>query len=42
MYIIQPDMLMNVGNVMFGRIVAQVFLARLITKFEVFLSFAVQ
>ncbi len=35
-------MLMNVGGVMFRRIVAQVFLTGLIIKFEVFLRFAIQ
>ncbi len=42
MHIIRSDMLMNVSRVVFRWIVAQVFLTRLIIKFEVFLCFAIQ
>ena len=42
MDIIWADMLVDVGSVMFGWIIAQVFLAGLIIKFEVFLSFTVK
>jgi hypothetical protein len=35
-------MLMNVGYVVFGRIIAHVFLSGLIMKFEILLSFPIQ
>ncbi len=42
MHIIQSDVLMSVSHVVFGWIVAQVFLTGLIIKFEVFLCCAIQ
>ncbi len=42
MHIIRSDVLMGVSRVLFRWIVAQVFLTRLIIKFEVFLCFAIQ
>jgi hypothetical protein len=40
--IVWADMLMDVGQVMFRRVVAQVFLPRLVIKFEVRLGNAIQ
>jgi hypothetical protein len=42
MHIIWSDMLINVSRVVFRWIVAQVFLTRLIIKFELFLCLAIQ
>ena len=42
MHIIWTNMLMNVGCVVFRRIIAHVFLSGLIMKFEILLSFPVQ
>ncbi len=41
MDIIWPDMLMYVGGLMFGWIIAKVFEARLVVELEVSLCFAV-
>jgi hypothetical protein len=42
MHIIQTNMLMNVGRVVFRRIITHVFLSGLIMKFEILLSFSIQ
>jgi hypothetical protein len=42
MHIIWTNTLMNVGRVVFRRIIAHVFLSGLIMKFEILLSFSVQ
>ncbi len=42
MHIIWTNMLMNVGHVVFRKIIAHVFLSGLIMKFEILLSFPVQ
>ncbi len=42
MHIIWTNMLMNVGRVVFRRIIAHVFLSGLIIKFEILLSCSIQ
>ncbi len=42
MHIIWTNMLMNVDCVVFRRIIAHVFLSRLIMKFEILMSFPIQ
>jgi hypothetical protein len=42
MHIIQMNMLMNVGRVVFRRIITHVFLSGLIMKCEILLSFPIQ
>ncbi len=42
MNIIRLDMLMDVGSVVFGRVIAQIFLPGLVEKFEVFPSITIE